>query len=108
MIVKQRYSLQLSYARNRVIDQLVLVPLAGFYGYTSQWQNAGTVEGNTLEGTLEAQIVRSPKLTWRMGLIADRSRNKITEFNRTCYTVSTIAFRCAGETLGAMYGFHFL
>jgi hypothetical protein len=107
-IVKERFSVQLAYAKSVVKDQLIQIPLAGFYGYTSQWQNAGTVEGNTLEGTLEAQIVRRPNLTWRMGLIADRSRNKITEFNRTCYTVSTIAFRCAGETLGAMYGFHFL
>lgn len=108
MIVKDRYSLQLSYARNTVIDQLVQIPLAGFYGYTSQWQNAGTVIGNTIEATLEAQIIRRPTLTWRMGLVADRSRNKITEFNRSCFSTSTIGFRCAGETLGAMYGFHFL
>jgi TonB-linked SusC/RagA family outer membrane protein len=107
-IVKERFSVQLAYAKSVVKDQLIQIPLAGFYGYTSQWQNAGTVEGNTVEGTLEAQIIRRPNLTWRMGLIGDRSRNKITEFNRTCYTTATIAFRCAGETLGAMYGFHFL
>jgi TonB-linked SusC/RagA family outer membrane protein len=107
-IIRERFSVQLAYAKSVVKDQLLQIPLAGFYGYSTQWQNAGTVEGNTLEGTLEAQLVRRPNLTWRMGLVADRSRNKITEFNRPCQTVSTIAFRCAGETLGAMYGFHFL
>ena len=108
MIVKERYSLQLSYARNKVIDQLVEIPLAGFYGYTSQWQNAGTVIGNTVEATLEAQLVRRPTFSWRLGLVGDRSRNRITEFNRSCFSTQTIAYRCAGETLGAMYGFHFL
>ena len=107
-IIRDRFSVQLSYAKSVVKDQLLQIPLAGFYGYSSQWQNAGTVEGNTLEGTLEAQVIRRPNLTWRVGVIADRSRNKITEFNRACQTVSTIAYRCAGETLGAMYGFHFL
>ena len=68
-VFRKRYSLQLSYAKNRVVDQLILVPLAGFFGYESQWQNAGTVEGNTWEGTLEAQLVRKPGFTWRMGIV---------------------------------------
>ena len=108
MIVKDRYSLQLTHASTRVEDQLVEVPLAALFGYTSQWQNAGTVEGNTWEATLQAQVLRRPNLSWRVGVVFDRSRNKITEFDRSCFTTNTIAFRCAGETLGAMYGFHFI
>lgn len=107
-IIRERHSLQLSYARSRVVDQLILIPLAAVYGYTAQWQNAGTVEGNTLEGTLETQIIQRPTFTWRVGLVADRSRNRITEFDRSCFQTNTIAFRCAGETLGAMYGFRFI
>ncbi|HXG71050.1 MAG TPA: SusC/RagA family TonB-linked outer membrane protein [Gemmatimonadaceae bacterium] len=107
-IFRQRYSLQLSYARNRIVDQLIQIPLSGLFGYTSQFQNAGTVIGNTIEGTLEAQLVKRPTFTWRLGLIGDRSRNRITEFNRSCFQTQTIAFRCAGETLGAMYGFKFI
>ena len=108
MIFRDRYSLQLSYARNRVIDQLVQIPLSGFFGFTSQFQNAGTVEGNTVEGTLEAQVLSRPTLSWRMGFVADRSRNRITEFNRSCFQTNVIGYRCAGETLGAMYGFRFI
>lgn len=89
-------------------DQLIQVPLAKMYGYASQWQNAGTIVGNTIEGTIEAQMINTPRLTWRLGLVADRSRNKITEFNRSCFTTGTIAYRCAGETLGSMYGFSFM
>jgi TonB-linked SusC/RagA family outer membrane protein len=107
-IIKERYSLQLSYAKSKVIDQLIQVPLAGFFGYGQQWQNAGTVEGNTYEATVEAQVVKRPNLSWRVGLVADRTRNEITEFNRSCFTTATIAFRCAGVGLSEMYGFEFL
>ena len=52
-IFRDRYSFQLSFVRNRVVDQLIQIPLAGFYGYEFQWQNAGTVEGNSVEATFE-------------------------------------------------------
>lgn len=107
-IVQGRYSVQLTYAKNHVTDQLIQIPLAALFGYTSQWQNAGTIDGNTYEASFEAQLLNRRDLKWRMGLVGDRSRNKISEFNRPCMTVSTIAYRCAGETLGAMYGFQFL
>lgn len=107
-IYNDRYSLQLSYAKSRVEDQLIQIPLAGFYGYGQQWQNAGTVEGNTLEGSLEAQIIRNAKLSWKVGLVADRSRNKVTEFKRSCFTTGTIGYRCAGTGLSEMYGFEFI
>ena len=108
LILQDRYSLQLSYANSVVEDQLIPIPLAGFYGYTARWQNAGTVEGNTVEATVEAQLVRRPDFTWRLGLVGDRSRNRVTEFDRACFQTQTIAYRCEGETLGAMYGFRFL
>ncbi len=108
LIVKDRYSLQLSYARNRVRDQLVQVPLFAGLGYENQWQNAGTVEGNTIEATLEAQVLRRPNLQWRVGLVADRSRNRIVEFDRQCFQRNEIQFLCEGEPLQAMYGFRFI
>lgn len=107
-IYKDRYSLQVSRAQTRSEDQLIQIPLPAFFGFSSQWQNAGTVEGNTLEATLEAQLISSTNLQWRVGLVADRSRHKITQFNRPCFQTQTIAFRCAGVSLGDMYGFRFL
>jgi TonB-linked SusC/RagA family outer membrane protein len=107
-ILRDRYSLQLSYARTRVVDQLIQIPLFGYYGFGNQWQNAGTVEGNTIEGTLEAHVIRRPDVSWRIGLVADRSRHEVTEFDAPCFATGTVSFRCAGESLGSMYGFHFL
>lgn len=106
-IFRDRFSLQLSRAETKSVDQLIQIPLAAFYGYQNQWQNAGTIEGNTWEGTLEAQVISRPNLSWRVGVVADRSRHKVTEFDRSCFQTSTIAYRCAGVTLGAMYGFEF-
>jgi TonB-linked SusC/RagA family outer membrane protein len=102
-----RLSAQLSYARTTVRDQLVELPLVAFFGYRSRWVNAGTLQGNTYEATVEAQVVRRPNVTWRVGLVADRSRHKITEFGPPCFRTG-VSYRCAGEALGGMYGAHFL
>jgi TonB-linked SusC/RagA family outer membrane protein len=102
-----RVSVQLTYARNTVRDQLILIPQFAAIGYPFQWQNAGTIQGNTFEATVEAQLVNRPNLTWRAGLVFDRSRHRITEFDRPCFRTG-VSYRCAGEPLGVMYGAHFL
>jgi TonB-linked SusC/RagA family outer membrane protein len=107
-IVRDRYSLQFSYVQNRVVDQLIQIPLAGFYGYEFQWQNAGTVEGSSIEGTFEADLIRRNDVRWRLGVVADRGRHKITSFDAPCFQRNNIQFICAGENLRAMYGFRFI
>jgi TonB-linked SusC/RagA family outer membrane protein len=104
MIVKGRYSLQLTRAATKTTDALVQIPLPGAVGFTSQWQNAGTVVGTTLEGTFEAEMLRRGTTSWKLGVTADRSRNHIAEFNRSCVRTLTISYRCAGEDLSTMYG----
>lgn len=107
-ILKDRYSFQLSFVQNRVVDQLIQIPLAGFYGYEFQWQNAGTVEGNSIEATFEADVIQRSDFRWRLGLVADRGRHKITQFDAPCFQRNNIQFICAGENLRAMYGFRFI
>lgn len=108
LIAWDRLSLQLSYAATRVEDQLVLVPLPAVFGFNSQWQNAGTIEGNTVEATLQAQLLSRGRTSLFMGLVFDRSRHEVTEFDRPCFRTATIGYRCAGEPLGTMYGQRFL
>jgi TonB-linked SusC/RagA family outer membrane protein len=102
-----RLSVQLTYARNTVRDQLILIPQLAGVGFASRWENAGTLQGNTFEATLEARLVSRPGLSWRAGLVFDRSRHRITEFDRACFRTG-VSYRCAGEPLGVMYGHHFL
>lgn len=110
MIVQDRVSVQLSHARNRTTDQLIAIPLPAGFGFTSQWQNAGTVEGTTWEVTIEASLIERSDLGWRLGFVADRSRHEITEFNRACFRTgpSSAFYRCAGEEIGTMYGTRFI
>ncbi|CAN5818008.1 TonB-dependent receptor [soil metagenome] len=110
MIIRDRVSVQLSHARSRTTDQLIAIPLPGAFGFNNQWQNAGTVEGNTWEATIEAAVVESTDVSWRLGIVADRSNHEITEFDRACFRTgpSSAFFRCAGETIGTMYGTRFL
>ena len=107
LIAFGRVSAQFSYARSTVRDQLILIPQLAKVGYPFQWQNAGTLQGSTFEATIDAQLLNRPNLTWRAGLIFDRSRHRITEFDRACFRTGP-SYRCAGEPLGVMYGNHFL
>ncbi len=102
-----RVSLQLSYASVVTRDQIIQLPPKGATGFFSQWANGGTMTGNTLEATLEAQLIQRGDMTWSVGVIADRSRHKITEWDRSCF-VSGITYRCLNETLGIYYGRRFL
>jgi TonB-linked SusC/RagA family outer membrane protein len=110
MIVRDRYSVQLSHARSRTEDQLIAIPLPGAFGFNNQWQNAGTVEGTTWEATVEAAVIERPEFSLRLGFVADRSNHEITEFNRACFRTgpSSAFYRCEGETIGTMYGTRFL
>jgi TonB-linked SusC/RagA family outer membrane protein len=102
MIANSRYSLQLVYAKSKVEDQLLQIPLPGVYGYGSQWQNAGTLESTSYEATLEARLIERPQFRWSMTLVADRTRSEITEFDRSCF--GTTPFYCAGELIGTLRG----
>jgi hypothetical protein len=109
-IIANIVSVQVSHARTRTTDQLIAVPLPAGFGFSTQWQNAGTVEGRTWEGTIEASVLERPTLRWSLGLVADQSNHEITEFNRRCFRTGTGSafYRCAGEQLGTMYGTRFL
>ncbi len=107
LIVNNKYSLQVSHAAVTSTDQLLSIPLPGALGFTTQWQNAGTVKGNTLEATVEAQLYNGRTTSWRMGFTVDRSRNHISDFNTSCFR-DGITYRCAGEDLTTMYGTAFV
>jgi TonB-linked SusC/RagA family outer membrane protein len=110
MIFRSRYSVQLTHSRQTTEDQLIAIPLPAAFGFSTQWQNAGTVKGTSWEATVEAAMVDRPGIRWTLGLVADRARHEITEFNRRCFRTGTdnAFYRCAGETLGTMYGTKFV
>lgn len=106
MAFLNRFSLELVYAQNETKDQILLVPLAGYYGYSNQWRNAGTLKSKTFEANLQAFILRTRDMSWNAGFVFDRSRQKITEFDLPAYRTGPGAafYVRADEDFGVMYG----
>jgi TonB-linked SusC/RagA family outer membrane protein len=109
-----RVSLDLTYATSTVEDQLLNIPLLAYRGFSTQWQNAGTLESNTYEATLSAQILRHRDFTWNSRFMFDRTRQEITELNLPAYQegvagqgLGNVFYIRAGEAIGTFYGFQF-
>jgi TonB-linked SusC/RagA family outer membrane protein len=113
-----RAYLNLTYAHSVAEDQILPVPLLSYAGFTSQWQNAGTLESRTFEASLEAPIVRTRNLNWTSRLLFDRTRQEITRLDVPCYRntgytgaagqgIETAFYTCEGEALGTFYGVKF-
>ncbi len=109
-----RFSAEYTYSKKRTTDQILLVPLSAATGYQFQFQNNGTLEGNTHEMALGAVIANKKDFFWRLNVTADRTRQNITELNTAPFLVGpfyqgsdevTQIFRIAeGQKFGVMFG----
>jgi hypothetical protein len=101
-----RLNLIVNYSDNKTEDALLFVPLPGFAGFSDQWQNVGTIEGNTLELSLEAALAETQNLAWTARVTWDRTRQTITELGVPPYRGGPNGefFYRAGEPLGSFYG----
>ena len=103
-----RFSLLASYSDQITEDQILIVPVSqaasGFF--FQQVANAGTVEGNSIEMTLDYEAIRSEKIGLTFGLVFDRFRGEITEFDRRPQVVGLNIWQ-EGSSLGDIYGEQF-
>jgi TonB-linked SusC/RagA family outer membrane protein len=106
VIAFDRLSVEMVYARQETVDQLIQVPLPSMFGFGSQWQNAGTIEGSTFEVQANFAVLERPNFTWMAGIVADRSTNRITAYDSPCFLDGNL-YRCAGERFGTMWGQRF-
>lgn len=103
MILANKYSLELTYAKQRTTDQIIALPLPAMVGYGSRWFNAGIVSGHTYEATFQAQLINQPNFTWNTTIVADRSRSRIDRWDRACF-FSGLQNICDGASLSEMWG----
>ncbi len=103
MVLFNTLSMGVTYANTMSVDQLLSIPLPKAGGFTSQWQNAGTLESNTWESYLEVPIISTADLGWDLRLNLDRTRMQITQLDRPAYRSGFFYFR-DGEVFGAFYG----
>ncbi len=107
--IRNRVEASLVYAASTTSDQIIQVPAPATSGYTSQWVNAGTVRGRTVELTTRADVYRGHAVNWSMTLVADRSRSRILAWGRNCiFDDDGLGFWCPGVVRGDMYGYRFL
>ncbi len=101
-----RVSVELTYAKSNIEDLILYVPLAGYYGFSSQALNAASMETNTFEATVNASLYRTRDMNLSMAFVFDRTRQTITEFNRPAYRTGPggAFYNRSNENFGAMYG----
>ena len=108
--ILDRVFLELVYADTKVEDLLLAVPLAGYFGFTSQWRNAGDLASNTFEASLNANLYNSRTTNFEVGIIFDRTRQEITDFKSNPYLggPESLFYYRENEILGSMYGNKFI
>lgn len=110
-----KVGLNLTYAVNNITDQILPVPLTTASGFTTQWQNAGTLQNKSFEASLDIPWVNRTDFSWSSRLIYDRLRSRITElgvapfFSGPGQQGTETMFKFApGEALGTIYGRDFV
>lgn len=79
-----KFTFLASYSKQDNRDQILSIPLSSIQGggRTSQIQNAGTLETNTIELTLGYTAIKKSDMNLDFNVIFDRTRQEITEFDR--------------------------
>jgi len=108
--VLDKIFLELVYADTKVEDILLAVPLAGLYGFGSQWRNAGDLSTNTIEASVNANVINSRDMSIDLGFVFDRTRQEISRFESNPFLggPESLFFFRDGNIMGAMYGNEFI
>ncbi len=106
-----RFRFEAIYSNSIVSDQYLKAPLLVPAGGTPyQWRNAGEIESNTIEATLNAKLINTDNFSWDMTLLFDRTRQEITKLEIPDQTTGPRnAFKISeGEVYGSFYGVDFV
>jgi TonB-linked SusC/RagA family outer membrane protein len=103
-----------TYAHSETEDQILPVPLPAYTGYSTQWQNAGTLTNNTYELSLQANLIRTNDVYWSARVIYDQTKSEISKLNVPPFTygvggqgLGSVFYAREGEELGTFYGVHY-
>ncbi|MDP3773204.1 MAG: SusC/RagA family TonB-linked outer membrane protein [Gemmatimonadales bacterium] len=109
-----RFTFEYSYSHKVTEDQVLPVPLSSVAGFTSQWRNAGTLEGSTHELAFGAVLADRANWSWRVNVTADRTRMEVTDLTTAAFTSGSgqqsndVFLIREGVTYGSMWGYRFV
>lgn len=75
----KKLGVEVTYAQGRTKDQILPVNVPASVGYSSQWQNAGTLLNRTWELAATLPIVNNRSFYWQARATFDRTRTYIDE-----------------------------
>lgn len=74
-----KLGVELTYAASDTRNQILNVPTPAALGFSSKWQNAGTLSNKTFEVALNLPVISKKDFQWNMRGTYDRTRTYITE-----------------------------
>ncbi len=104
-----KWNFEFNYADITAKDQILQVPLSSVAGFSSQWQNAGTVRTKAYEFSLGSFIKETENFSWDFNIVASRSISTVEYLGVPTILrgdgITSGMFRIAeGEQFGVMYG----
>lgn len=103
MVLFNMFNMGVTYADVESRNQILSVPLPKAGGFTSQVQNAGTLESDTWEGFVETALLDAENIGWQVRVNVDRTRQSIAKLKRPAFRSGFFYYR-DGEVFGAFYG----
>jgi TonB-linked SusC/RagA family outer membrane protein len=74
-----RLGVEFTYAQSNTKNQILNVPTPAALGFSSKWQNAGTVQNKTFEVAINLPVITRKDFQWNTRATWDRNRTYITE-----------------------------
>jgi TonB-linked SusC/RagA family outer membrane protein len=106
-----RIGLGFTLSKTQAKDQILAVPVAAFFGPSLQYSNAGQLDGQTVEFSLNVPIINRANVTYSLRGGYDRSYAVIKKLNVPPFTFGSIAqgtdklfLAKEGERYGTFYG----
>jgi len=106
-----RIGLGFTLSKTQAKDQILAVPVAAFFGPSLQYSNAGQLDGQTIEFSLNVPIINRENLNYSVRGSYDRTFATITKLNVPPFTFGSLAqgtdklfLAKEGERYGTFYG----
>ncbi len=99
-----RFNFEFNYATATADDQVLIVPLLAYAGFTQQFQNAGQMRTNTIEFSLGAEVLREEDWKFNLNIVGSRTIQEVTQLGRPPFpTNGNFGVAAGGGVAGTMF-----
>lgn len=84
-LLEEKIGFEFTYYNSKTTDAIYSLPLAPSTGYTSQVQNAGTIQNSGIEIGINAQPISIPGFKWDLNLLYARNKSEVLDLPGTEY-----------------------